>query len=133
MPALGWRLGLVTAAVTGLLAAVTVQRYNPRNFYRRLLASWIGLGVLLNAVGFFVDGEIEFRGSTVDFTFGNDLAWWWWVIWAVVTLALIAAELYTKSDERSTPRAIDLRAGRPIDLRERRSPQETLRDSDRLR
>ncbi len=90
MPSNWWRAAITTIIGAGLITRVTVLRYKPKRFYRRVFSAWIGLNVVLNTIGFVVDGFITRNDATVRLAFASDLAWWW-VIWAIIAVALLAA------------------------------------------
>ena len=108
IPSHSWRITLATILGAGLVVAYLTLQLHPKRFYRRLLASWVGIGVLANLVGFIIDGAITRNGADLQFTFSGDVAWWWWIIWAVIAVVLVVADLITQKDIE-----IDLRDRRP--------------------
>ncbi|MCP4966489.1 MAG: hypothetical protein GY926_14820, partial [bacterium] len=96
------RFAIATIGGSGLLVGLFVLGRNPKRIYRRLLAGWISAGVAINTIGFLIDGVITRDDTNVNFTFSADVAWWWWIIWTIISLSLITADITTNKTSPPT-------------------------------
>jgi hypothetical protein len=92
LPSNEWRAAVGGLLAIGLGATAWLLRLNPRWYYRRWLSVVIPAGLLINALG--VTAEIIYQDPqrAGGFRWDSAVSGWFFAAWAVVIIALIAAD-----------------------------------------